>query len=76
MSKKVTITYSVTYDLHKGKIADEYKEQLVVLQKIFALCSEAGYLPDKEELTLQNFPALTHKIMRKIGDKRLYSGAF
>jgi hypothetical protein len=28
MSKKVTITYTVTYDLRKGKIADEYKEQL------------------------------------------------
>jgi hypothetical protein len=28
MSKQVTITYSVTYDLSKGEIADEYREQL------------------------------------------------
>lgn len=28
MSKKVTVTYSVTYDLSKGEIADEYREQL------------------------------------------------
>lgn len=28
MRKKVTVTYTVTYDLRKGKIADEYKEQL------------------------------------------------
>lgn len=28
MSRKVTVTYSVTYDLRKGEIADEYREQL------------------------------------------------
>lgn len=28
MSKQVTVTYSVTYDLSKGEIADEYLEQL------------------------------------------------
>jgi hypothetical protein len=28
MSKKVTITYSVTYDLRKGATAKEYLEQL------------------------------------------------
>ena len=28
MSKQVTVTYSVTYDLSKGEIADEYREQL------------------------------------------------
>jgi hypothetical protein len=28
MSKKVTITYSVTYDLGKGAVAREYLEQL------------------------------------------------
>ncbi len=28
MSKKVTITYSVTYDLGKGSVAREYQEQL------------------------------------------------
>jgi hypothetical protein len=28
MSKKVTVTYTVTYDLSKGEIADEYNQQL------------------------------------------------
>lgn len=28
MSKKVTVTYTVTYDLRKGKLAREYVEQL------------------------------------------------
>lgn len=28
MSKKVTVTYSVTYDLSQGEMADEYREQL------------------------------------------------
>jgi hypothetical protein len=28
MSKKVTVTYTVTYDLRSGKIAKEYQEYL------------------------------------------------
>ena len=28
MSRQVTITYSVTYDLSKGEVAEEYREQL------------------------------------------------
>lgn len=28
MSKKVTVTYQVTYDLSQGKVADEYHEWL------------------------------------------------
>jgi hypothetical protein len=28
MSKTVTVTYSVTYNLRKGEVADEYLEQL------------------------------------------------
>lgn len=28
MSKKVTVTYSVTYDLGKGAVAREYRQQL------------------------------------------------
>lgn len=28
MSKQVTVTYTVTYDLSKGEIANEYLEQL------------------------------------------------
>jgi hypothetical protein len=28
MSRKVTVTYTVTYDLRKGNLAEEYKESL------------------------------------------------
>jgi hypothetical protein len=28
MSKKVTLTYTVTYDLREGELAEEYEEQL------------------------------------------------
>jgi anaerobic magnesium-protoporphyrin IX monomethyl ester cyclase len=52
----------------------EYKEQLEVLQKVFALCVECGYLPDKTELTHFNLSKLVHKVMRKRGDERLYAG--
>jgi radical SAM superfamily enzyme YgiQ (UPF0313 family) len=54
--------------------SDEYKEQLVCLQRVFALCTEVGYLPEVKELTYENFPKLIHKIMRSQGDKRLYGG--
>lgn len=50
----------------------EHKEQLYCLQKIFALCVDVGYLPKPEQLTLKNFPSLTHTIMRAKGDKLLY----
>lgn len=53
---------------------EEYKEQLVVLQRIFALCVETGYMPAKKELELEKVPELVHKMMRKLGDKRLYKG--
>jgi hypothetical protein len=28
MGKQVTLTYSITYDLREGEVADEYREQL------------------------------------------------
>lgn len=28
MSRKVTVTYTVTYDLRQGEVADEYRESL------------------------------------------------
>lgn len=53
---------------------EKHKEQLVCLQKIFALCVEARYLPKVSELNLAEFPKLVHTIMRFVGDKRLYGG--
>lgn len=62
------------FDTSVLNIPEEHKEQVVCLQRIFALCVEVGYLPAAEELTYENFPKLIHKIMRKQGDSRLYGG--
>lgn len=51
-----------------------YREQLEVLQKVFALCADKGYLPKPDELTYENLPSLIHKIMRKECDRKLYMG--
>jgi radical SAM superfamily enzyme YgiQ (UPF0313 family) len=62
------------FDQSVLNFSDERKEQLACLQKCFALCSEAGYLPAPEELTMANFPKLIHKITRMQGDRRLFPG--
>lgn len=51
---------------------ETYKEQSYVLQKVFALCVEAEYLPSPQELTVSNLPLFVHNITRKMGDNRLY----
>ena len=56
------------------EISPEYKEQLEILQKVFALCVDKKYLPEPKELTYKNLPNLIHKIMRKEGDNKLYLG--
>jgi anaerobic magnesium-protoporphyrin IX monomethyl ester cyclase len=55
-------------------ISAEYREQTYYLQKAFALCVAARYVPRPEELTAENFPMLVHKLMRKVGDAVLYGG--
>ena len=62
------------FDKSVLNFSDEYKEQLVCLQRVFALCAEVGYMPEPKELTYENFPKLIHKITRQQGDKRLYGG--
>ena len=62
------------FDASVLEFSEERKEQSYCLQKIFALCTEVGYLPKVNELTYENFPKLVHKIMRKQGDNRLYAG--
>jgi len=52
----------------------EYKEQTYVLQKVFALCVETGYMPKVVELRISNLPKLIHAASRKLGDSRLYRG--
>jgi len=55
-------------------ISAEYREQTYYLQKVFALCVAAQYVPKPEELSAANFPMLVHKLMRKVGDTVLYGG--
>ena len=53
---------------------DVYKEQLKYLQKIWALAIECQVMPQEGELTLEYFPKLVHRIMRAMGDRRMYPG--
>jgi radical SAM superfamily enzyme YgiQ (UPF0313 family) len=62
------------FDRSVLEFSEEYKEQTYYLQKVFALCVETEVMPEVEELTKENFPKLIHRIMRKLGDRRLYGG--
>jgi hypothetical protein len=62
------------FDASVLEFSEERKEQSECLQKVFALCTEVGYLPEVKELTYENFPKLVHKVMRRQGDNRLYGG--
>lgn len=62
------------FDTSFLNFSEGYKEQLECLQKVFALCVEVGYIPKEDELRHSNFKNLTHKIMRTLGDRRLYGG--
>lgn len=53
---------------------DLHKEQVVALQRVFALCVEHQYLPQIDELRIANIGNLTHKIMRRVGDRRMFPG--
>lgn len=62
------------FDRSVLNIAEEHKEQSYYLQKCFALAVEAQEMPKVEELTSERFPLLVHRLMRKVGDTRLYGG--
>jgi radical SAM superfamily enzyme YgiQ (UPF0313 family) len=51
-----------------------HKEQIECLQKVFALCVEHQYIPEIGELKREGLPGLVHKVMRGVGDGRLYGG--
>jgi radical SAM superfamily enzyme YgiQ (UPF0313 family) len=55
---------------------DLYKEQLQVLQKIWALSVETGIMPTISKLCWEAFPKMVHRMTRTVGDKRLYPGVF
>ena len=54
--------------------SDEHKEQIEVLQKIFAFCVEHQVMPRVEDLSWKRMPKFVHGVMRKIGDKRMFPG--
>lgn len=60
------------FDTSYLEISPEHKEQVEVLQKIFALCVEHKYLPSMDELRYSELPKLIHRITRKTGDRKLY----
>lgn len=62
------------FDTSVLNFTPEYIEQLECLQKIFALCVETEAMPEVSELTREQFPKLVHRILRKLGDRRLYGG--
>ncbi len=62
------------FDKSVLNISEEYREQSYYLQKCFALAVETQCIPEVEELTEERFPGLVHRLMRKLGDHRLYDG--
>ncbi len=62
------------FDKSVLEFSDVYKEQLICLQRIWALCCETGYMPKSSELTIEQIPGIVHRAMRKLGDYRLYAG--
>jgi hypothetical protein len=62
------------FDTSFLEIDPEHKEHLEILQKVFALCVDYGYMPKVEELTYKALPKLIHTITRRNGDKKLYLG--
>lgn len=62
------------FDTSYLEFNSQYKEQLEILQKVFAFCVGYKYLPTPEELTYKNLPKLIHKITRRKADNELYEG--
>lgn len=62
------------FDTSFLEISSEHKEQLEVLQKVWAMCVNYEYLPKPEELSYKALPKLIHTITRRNGDKKLYLG--
>jgi radical SAM superfamily enzyme YgiQ (UPF0313 family) len=53
-----------------------HKEQIEVLQKIFAFCVEMQVMPKVEDLTWERLPKFIHSTMRRKGDSRMFPGLF
>lgn len=60
------------FDKSVLNISDEHKEQVAVLQRIFAFCVEMQVMPTIEDLTWERLPKFIHSAMRKVGDHRMF----
>ncbi len=52
----------------------EHKEQVAVLQRVFAFCTEMQVMPTVADLTWERLPKFLHNVMRKVGDRRMFPG--
>jgi radical SAM superfamily enzyme YgiQ (UPF0313 family) len=64
------------FDASILNFSDKRKEQTYYLQKVFALAVETQCMPEVSELTQERFPGLVHRLMRRLGDRRLYGNIF
>ncbi len=62
------------FDKSVLNISDEHKEQIAVLQRIFAFAVEMQVMPKIKDLTWEAMPKFIHNVMRKVGDKRMFPG--
>ncbi len=62
------------FDKSVLNFTDEHKEQIEVLQKIFAFCCEMQVMPKIEDLSWERLPKFIHTVMRKVGDRRMFPG--
>lgn len=62
------------FDKSVLNFTDEHKEQIEVLQRIFAFCVEMQVMPTVEDLSWKRLPKFIHTTMRKVGDKRMFPG--
>jgi anaerobic magnesium-protoporphyrin IX monomethyl ester cyclase len=60
------------FDKSVLNISEEHKEQVAVLQRIFAFCAEMQVMPKVSDLTWERMPKFVHNAMRKVGDKRMF----
>ena len=60
------------FDKSLLNFTDEHKEQIAVLQRIFAFCVEMQVMPEVDDLTWERLPKFIHSTMRTVGDRRMF----
>jgi radical SAM superfamily enzyme YgiQ (UPF0313 family) len=60
------------FDKSVLNISDKQKEQVAVLQRVFAFCVEMQVMPKVEDLSWERLPKFVHNTMRRVGDRRMF----